>query len=321
MKNNRHFLRTLTVLGTASLSGLFLINRHAKKNALALNILKPETGHFYNWQHGQVFYHVQGSGKDPLLLIHDAGAYFSGQDWIRIQNGLMKNYTVYTIDLPGCGRSDKPPVTYTNYLFVRLIADFIEDVIGEKTVVAAAGLSSSFALTASLEKETKISRIVMIDPVLPKKLAQVPGGRSGAVKKLLSLPIIGEAIYNMLTSKQNTEFVLEEKRFFNPFRLSQKMINTAYEAAHAGKGSGRFLLASLDGRYLNWNINRAAAICRIPVSLIFGEKSENADHIADAYIRLNPKIRAFKVADANAMPYLENPNLFLTAFSQAAAEE
>lgn len=321
MNKKRHLLQNITVLNAAALGGLYLINRHVKKAGLAKNLLRPETGHFYNWKYGQVFYHVQGTGRTPLLLIHDAGAYFSGQDWIRIQNGLLKNYTVYTIDLPGCGRSDKPAMTYTNYFYVRLIHDFIADVIGEKTLIAAAGISSSFALMASIEEPSQISGLIMVDPVHPKKLAQVPGRRSRAVKTLLSLPIIGEAIYHMLTSKQNTEFVLEEKRFFNPFRLTQKMIHSAYESAHSGKGSGRFLLASLDGRYLNWNINRALSICKVPVSLVFGEKAENAAQIEAAYIRLNPDIKAAAVADAGAMPYLENPNLFLSAFSQAAAEK
>ena len=61
---------------------------------------------------------------------------------------LEKTNTVYTIDLLGCGRSDKPNITYTNYLYVQLIDNFIKDVIKEKTDVVATGSSVSFTVMA-----------------------------------------------------------------------------------------------------------------------------------------------------------------------------
>ncbi len=317
MKKSRHLFRTCMFLQACALGGLWLINRKVSESALEKNILKPETGHFYDWKQNRVFYHVLGNGQKPLLLIHNADPYSCGAEWSRVQNGLLKDYTLYVIDLPGCGRSDKPAMTYTNYYYVQLITDFIKDVIGEKTAVAATGISASFALMASLKEESLLSGLVMIDPYSPKKLAQVPGTRSRAVKLMLSLPVIGEAVYNILTSRQNTEYVMEEKWFFNPFRLSQKMIHTGYEAAHSGDGSGRFLLASLDGHFLNWNVNRAVSICPIPVSIIYGEKAATGQQSATAYTKIDPDIKLYSVADAGSVPQLENPNLFLSAFSQA----
>ena len=51
---------------------------------------------------------------------------------------LRKN-TVYTLDLLGCGKSDKPNFTYTNFLYVQLVTDFINNVIGEKADVIVTG--------------------------------------------------------------------------------------------------------------------------------------------------------------------------------------
>ena len=317
MKKKMSLLKTICVLQAGALGGLALVNHRIKTSAQAKNLLKPETGHYYDWKLGRIFYHRFGNGENPLLLIHNADPYSSGYEWSRIQNGLLHNYTTYVIDLIGCGRSDKPAVTYTNYLYVQLITDFIRDVIGEKTMVAASGISASFALMASLQENTGVSGLVMVDPLSPKKLSKVPGKRSMALKVLLSLPIIGESIYNILTSKQNTEYVLEEKDFFNPFRLKQKMLDTSYEAAHSGTGSGRYMLASLNGCFMYWNINRAAAICPVPVSILYGEKAEKALQTAEAYVRINPQIKTFGVPDAGQIPQLENPKLFLSAFHEA----
>ncbi len=205
MKKIGRILKTTAFFQACALGGLELFNHRVKTSAAKQNLLKPETGHYFNWKHGKIFYHIFGSGKTPLLLIHDATPYSCGSDWARIQYGLLKKYTTYVIDLPGCGRSDKPAVSYTNYFFVQLISDFIDQVIGQKSAVAASGISSSFALMASLQKESRILELFMIDPESPGKLSLVPDNKSRAVKLLLFLPIIGETIYNIHTSRQNTE--------------------------------------------------------------------------------------------------------------------
>lgn len=61
---------------------------------------------------------------------------------------LEKQHTVYTIDLLGCGRSEKPYLTYTNYLYVQLITDFVKEVIKDTPTVIATGSSISFVTLA-----------------------------------------------------------------------------------------------------------------------------------------------------------------------------
>ena len=52
------------------------------------------------------------------------------------------------MDLLGCGCSDRPKITYTNFLYVQLITDFIKAVIKQPTDVLTSGLSGSFAVMA-----------------------------------------------------------------------------------------------------------------------------------------------------------------------------
>ena len=71
---------------------------------------------------------------------------------------------IYTIDLLGCGNSDKPNLTYTNYLYVQLILDFIKDVIGEKTDVVSSGASSGILLMACSVQNDWIDKAVLVNP-------------------------------------------------------------------------------------------------------------------------------------------------------------
>ena len=65
-----------------------------------------------------------------MLLLHDLHCASSGREWQYIEDTLAQDHTVYTLDLLGCGRSDKPAITYTNFLYVQLIVTFIKQ--GEK---------------------------------------------------------------------------------------------------------------------------------------------------------------------------------------------
>ena len=59
------------------------------------------------------------------FLIHDLKPESSSYEWKRVVKALAKKHTVYTIDLLGCGYSDKPNITYTAYMYTQLLNDFI----------------------------------------------------------------------------------------------------------------------------------------------------------------------------------------------------
>ena len=104
---------------------------------------------------------------------------------------LEKHYTVYTIDLLGCGRSDKPYLTYTNYLYVQLLTDFIHDVIGERPDVVTTGNSISFAVLAQNMNPNLLASITAINPPAMSSFDRTPDKYSSVKKTLLELPILG----------------------------------------------------------------------------------------------------------------------------------
>lgn len=277
-------------------------------------MLKTSDGRYYNWKYGRVFYTRSGSGA-PLLLIHDTDPSFCSEEWTQIRKSLETQYTVFCIDLPGCGRSDKPALTYTNYMMADFLNRFIQEEIKEPVHLMASGYSSSFAATAALLKPDLYQGISMINPPLLKTLSSVPDQNSRILRTILQLPVLGASVYHMIYSHRQVEFQMTEKKFFNPFRISRHLIDTCYEASHSDQGKGRFLLSSLEGKYLNWNIRRPLMLLQVPVTVYYGTKVEKGEQTAQGYINLNPLFRSVPVPGVKYYPHLENPEEFLTLLS------
>ena len=53
-----------------------------------------------------------------LLILHALSPDQSAAQCKSLALSLSEKRTVYTMDLLGCGRSAKPPVTYSNFLYV-----------------------------------------------------------------------------------------------------------------------------------------------------------------------------------------------------------
>ena len=136
----------------------------------------PSGGKYYHWKYGNIYYTKSGKGK-PVLLIHDLDPTASSYEWKAVTKKLAENHTVYAIDLLGCGRSEKPNMTYTNYLYVQLMNEFISNVINEKTDVIATGDSLSFVVMACQMESKYYDHIVGVCPTDLYELAKAPGRR------------------------------------------------------------------------------------------------------------------------------------------------
>ena len=100
----------------ASVAAVYAYNKFIESSATRKNLLSTEKGKYYEWDNQIIFYTKTGSGS-PILLIHDADVTASLEEWSKILHRLERNHTVYCIDLLGCGRSDKPEIEYTNFIY------------------------------------------------------------------------------------------------------------------------------------------------------------------------------------------------------------
>lgn len=310
MKKNKHKLLTTSILFALATGIIYVINRLVFATAVLKNLLKSSADNYYNWRFGKVYYKKKGHGS-PVLLIHDLTVYSSAYEWNKIVNELAETHTVYAIDLLGCGRSEKPRITYTNYLYVQLIADFIKNIIGEKADVIASGYSGSFTVLASYTNPEFINKIILINPPSLASLNKVPSKRSKLYKFILEFPIFGTLIYNIKTCQSNIQLLFTEKYLYNPFSVTPEMVDTYYEAAHKSLSNSKFLLSSLVAGYTNNNITHALKEINQSVTILYCEGETDSEKIAESYTTCNPAIESCMLKHAKHLPQLETPGKFL----------
>lgn len=295
--------------GTSTLT-IHLINKFIYFSATLDNLLSNPSGSYYEWKFGKIYYTKLGKGK-PILLVHDLNTYSSAHEWHLVKEKLVKTNTVYSIDLIGCGRSDKPNLIYTNYLYVQLISDFIKHVIGEKADIIATGESGSFAAAACQNDSSIIDQIVMINPFDIHQLNRTPSKRTKTLTKIINLPIFGTFLYNILTQRKKISEIYKTEYFYDVNLVTDNMINTYYETAHSGNASSKYLFASICGRYTTVNMKHCLKSLNNSVFIIAGSEVENIDEKLDLYKEIMPSIEIEKIDECRHLPQMEHPDKFL----------
>ena len=302
-------LTITTILTGATSVGIHLINKAIHISATIDHLLSSSSETYYDWKFGKIFYTKQGQGT-PLLLVHDLTTSSSEYEWKNVIKTLAKTRTVYSLDLLGCGRSDKPNLTYTNYLYVQLINDFIKNVIKEKSDVIVTGQSSSFILGACQNSREIIDNIVMINPADIYTTAHIPTNSSRILTKLILLPLIGTLLYNILVRKDNIEKHFREYYFYDKSKIKHEEIMTYYEAAHYGNASSKYLFASLSGNYLTANIMLYLKDLSNSIFVVTGDNERNKSEAAE-YQKILPSIEIFHITESGYLPQLETPDKLL----------
>ena len=145
----KHKIKTFLVLSGITTCVIHIVNRIQYSLYTVKNYLKISNNSYYEWRFGKIRYIKKGSGS-PILLIHDLTVGSSVYEFHQIIDSLAEHHEVYAIDLLGYGLSDKPDMTYTNYLYVQLIIDFIKNSITKKTDIIATGDSCQIAVMACI---------------------------------------------------------------------------------------------------------------------------------------------------------------------------
>ena len=207
----------------------------------------------------------------------------SSSEWNQIVDGLAKTNTVYTIDLLGCGQSDKPNLTYTNYLYVQLVTDFIKHIIGEKTDIIAMGDSGSFVLMACANDHSIINKVLLINPGDLIELSKIPTKRTKLKQHLINMPIIGTFLYNLHYNKRTIEKELTLNGYYDPQKVNRDLIKIYFESAHRDNTAGKYLFSSIKSRFTNANILYSLNRINNSVFIIIGNANPEYALIASQY--------------------------------------
>jgi len=297
----------LQVILSSSLSFIFLwiFNKLVFSLSTMKNKLDTQDKNFYEWRYGKIFYTVKGSGS-PILLIHEIGIGASGYTWNETVDKLSQSHTVYNIDLIGFGRSDKPLMTYTAYLYVQLINDFIHNVIKTRTSVISTSTSCPSTIMACHQDSTLFDKLILIDPPSINKTKKYPNSLSKLKKRIIQSPLLGTIIYNFVSSKFYVKNVLSDKYYYNKNKITKRTVSIFNESSHLNGIGSKYAIASYISKYMNVDITTAVETIDNSICIL----SSRSKYINNEYLKLNPSIEYVEFNKSYRYPQIEEFHKF-----------
>jgi pimeloyl-ACP methyl ester carboxylesterase len=268
----------------------------------------------YRWRGFDVAYTEAGDPNDPdVLLLHGVHAAASNKEFDQIFSQLAKTHHVFAPDLPGFGRSDRPPLTYSAALYTAFVTDFAED-LTEDAACVATSLSGAYAALAQ-QQSGAFSRLVLVAPTGDT------GSRRTWLRSLFRSPLVGQALFNLLTSKRSLHLFDNREAYSTEASYTERDVDYQWQTAH--QPGARFAPASFVSGYLDPDVDLSAELARldIPVTIVWGRDAtvspvEEGEELAE---EADTKLVVFD--DAKLLPHAEHPGPFLDVLLDELTEE
>lgn len=309
MKKRMYGLSAPGILGYMHISNA-IINRTSNRN-----INMPfDNVHYYHTKLGNVCYLKFEPDKQkanrPLILLHDLYPGFSAEEWRSAAKILSKNRAVYALDLPGCGRSDKPKLSYTRYLYVQLLNHFVEDVTGNDVDIIASGGSFPSVILADRMNPDAFCHIIAVNPPSVDQTKHYPTYMDTLTRSALRSPIFGTYIYNMKFSQMATTDRLLRVGFKDPVKLSPQFAKLVYQSAHYDYQQAKYLYAAIASGYLNLDITESLRLYINKLYFVMGGAYPNYRKVFQSYQDQVSNAGLAVIGDAAKYPHIETCEKF-----------
>ena len=263
--------------------------------------------------------YVQAGVGPPVLLIHGLGT--SLITWYcNVDAVADAGYTVFALDLPGHGESDKPShLDYDPASAAEFVFDFTE-VLGLKRIAVVG--SSAGGLVAGL--------LAVEHPERVTKLAlAAPGGMGRGLAwglRLVSIPLIGDLVYRPWLFKK---VGFTRRIFYRPPEVLEELLPEMYRMRELPGARAAMLRSIRSGINFRGLRDKSNILERLPeISVPFMTVWGQEDIIipishAQAVKRALPESVVHIVPECGHWPQMEKPELFnrlLTDFLSQSPE-
>jgi pimeloyl-ACP methyl ester carboxylesterase len=243
-------------------------------------------------------------GKGPaLLLFHGFGEFL--ETWSLNIELLSRYCTVYAIDLPGHGLSEKPRVSYTLDYGTKFALSFMEALGIKHASLIGHSVCGLLCLNLAIKSPEKADRLILV-------------GSTGLSKK--------ERTYLRRLVMLLGKFVIEptkadilagvKKAFYNPGVVSEELVNKAYQYLMMSKTKDallNILRSNVDGKNIKPEVilDERLRLVSSPTLIIHGAQDRviPVEYAYDAG-NLIPKARLKVLAECGHCPHIEKASEF-----------
>ncbi|THE63087.1 alpha/beta fold hydrolase [Salinadaptatus halalkaliphilus] len=298
-------MKARTVLGAAAgvVGAAVLGNRLLERRAGDLENPLPGIERTYRWRGIETRYTVAGEPAAPdMLLVHGVHAGASSHEFQSIVDRLAEEYHVVAVDLPGFGRSERPPLVYSAELYAEFLRDFARDVT-EDPIVVASSLSGAFAVDAGAESE--FEHLVLVCPT-DETMAERPWLRT-----LLRTPIVGTTAYNLLSSRPSIRYFYDRDGFYDSSNVDDDMVAHAWASAHqpgARYAGASFAAGTVDP---DLDLQTELAALETDATLVWGRDAELVPLRDGRDLAEAADLELVVIDYATQLPHVEHPDEFV----------
>lgn len=130
---------------------------------------------FFDFRGWSIAYEQRGAGA-PLVFLHNGGT--SHAIWKPVVSLLSGRFETFALDLLGYGASSKPGAGYTLDDYAEMLSAFLDARDLPHAAVVGNCMGSAIALTLATRQRTRISALVLINPLTESTFS---GGALGSV--------------------------------------------------------------------------------------------------------------------------------------------
>lgn len=219
-------------------------------------------------------------------------------------------------DLPGFGRSDRPPLRYSAALYEDFVRDFLADF--DEPAVVASSLSAAYAAAAVDEAGSTADGVEVrgFVGVCPTTVAG-PSPPKSWLRELIRAPLVGDALFNVIASKPSIRYFNADHGYDDPTNPSDEWTDYEWRTAHVE--NARFAPASFVSGYLNSDLDLAAALASMDAAptIVWGREAD-VSPLSDGRDLADASGARLVVFDrAKLLPHVEHPERFVETVEES----
>ena len=294
--------------------GVVLGDRLLRGAAGELEPALDATERTYRWRDMDVAYAELGDPGDPTLVcLHGINAAGSSGEFRDVAAALAETHHVVAPDLPGFGRSDRPPLRYSAALYEDFVADFLAEY--DAPAVVASSLSAAYVAHAADDERVSVDSLLAVCPTTRGG----PHPPKTWLRELLRSPVVGTGLFDALVSKPSIRYFNADHAYADPASVSEEWTDYQWRTTH--QQNARFAVAAFVSGHCNSELDLGAALGDLdaPVTIVWGRDATLPPLSTGRDLADEADARLVVFDHAKLLPHVEHPREFVDATREAIA--
>lgn len=263
------------------------------------------------------FWPVPAQPDQTLVFIHGFGGGSSSYEWSKVYPAFASDCRVIAPDLPGWGNSDHPERDYQVGDYETAIAQFLEALAPQGSVIVASALTAAIMVRVAVKYPHLIQGMILVTPAGLSDFGK--DFRQGFLPQILRVPLVDKVLYQTaIANATGIRAFLSERQFANTDLITAEMVSAYLESAT--QPNAEYAALSFVRGDLCFDLAEWIPQLTIPTVIFWGEQAQFTDaELGKRLAALNPTaIKKFQVIDnVGLTPQLEQPGVTIALIRQS----